>query len=178
MRKNSIRTNLLMSIILTVSSIIVPLVTFPYVSRILLPQGMGKVSFATSIITYFSLVAQLGIPTYGIKAVACTKDDNEKMSKVVKSLMVINICACAIVYGFFLLLLFNVHRFANDKLLYLILSISIITDTLGVEWLYKGLEKYTYITIRSVIFKVIAMSCIFCWLRKILIIYDMRFSQY
>ncbi len=166
MRKNSIRTNLLMSIILTVSSIIVPLVTFPYVSRILLPQGMGKVSFATSIITYFSLVAQLGIPTYGIKAVACTKDDNEKMSKVVKSLMVINICACAIVYGFFLLLLFNVHRFANDKLLYLILSISIITDTLGVEWLYKGLEKYTYITIRSVIFKVIAMSCIFLLVKE------------
>lgn len=53
-----------MNAILTMSQFIFPLITFPYVSRILLPEGTGKVSFATSVITYFAMFAQLGIPTY------------------------------------------------------------------------------------------------------------------
>ena len=105
MVKNSIKTNFIMNIILTVLSIIVPIITFPYVSRILLPQGIGRVSFATSLITYFSLIIQLGIPTYGIKAIACTRDDNEEMSKVVKSLMIFILYLCIIVFTIFLFLL-------------------------------------------------------------------------
>lgn len=165
MAKNSIKTNFLMNTLLTVLSMIVPFITFPYVSRILLPEGIGKVSFATSIVTYFSLVIQLGIPTYGIKAVACTRDDNEKLSKVVKSLMIINLCMCIIVYGLFLILLFCIPKFIINRPLYLILSITLISDTLGVEWLYKGLEKYKYITVRSLIFKFIAMCCIFMFIK-------------
>lgn len=63
MKKNkSIKLNFIMNVILTMSSFIFPLITFPYVSRILLPEGTGKVSFATSLISYFSMFAQLGIP--------------------------------------------------------------------------------------------------------------------
>lgn len=65
MKKKSIKLNFVMNIILTMSSFIFPLITFPYVSRVLLPVGTGKVSMATSVITYFSMFAQLGIPTYG-----------------------------------------------------------------------------------------------------------------
>lgn len=166
MIKSSIKTNFIMNTILTVLSIIVPIITFPYVSRILFPQGIGKVSFATSIITYFSLVIQLGVPTYGIKAVACTRDDNEKMSRVVKSLMIINLSMCIIVYGIFIILLFGIPKLFENKLLYFVLSITFITDTIGVEWLYKGLEKYKYITVRSLIFKFIAMCCIFMFVKN------------
>lgn len=166
MVNNSIKTNFIMNAILTVLSIIVPIITFPYASRILLPQGIGKVSFATSIITYFSLIIQLGIPTYGIKAVACTRDDNKKMSKVVKSLMIINLSMCAIVCSIFLVLLFYIPKLNENKTLYLILGITLIADTLGVEWLYKGLEKYKYITVRSLIFKFISMCCIFMFIKN------------
>ena len=108
MVKGSIKTNFIMNTVLTVLSIIVPIITFPYVSRILLPQGIGKVSFATSIITYFSLVIQLGVPTYGIKAVACTRDDADEMSKVVKSLMIIYLCVLLfIVFFLFCFLIFR-----------------------------------------------------------------------
>ena len=65
MKKKSLKVNFMMNIILTMSSFIFPLITFPYVSRILLPTGTGKVSFATSVVSYFSMFAQLGIPTYG-----------------------------------------------------------------------------------------------------------------
>lgn len=67
--------------ILTVSSMIFPLISYPYVSRILMPSGMGKVAFATSIVTYFSMFAQLGIPTYGIRTCAKVRDDKKSCQK-------------------------------------------------------------------------------------------------
>ena len=72
----SIKINFVMNSILTMSSFIFPLITFPYVSRILLPSGIGKVSLATSVITYFTMFAQLGIPTYGIRACAKVRAPN------------------------------------------------------------------------------------------------------
>lgn len=77
-----------MNVILTMSSFIFPLITFPYVSRILLPTGTGKVSFATSVVTYFSMFAQLGIPTYGIRACAKVRDNREELSKVVSRFII------------------------------------------------------------------------------------------
>ena len=66
-RQISIKKNFIMNTLLTMSGFIFPLITFPYVSRILLPAGTGKVNFATSLINYFAMFAQLGIPTYGIR---------------------------------------------------------------------------------------------------------------
>src|SRR5699024_10572152 len=127
--------------LLTMSSFIFPLITFPYVSRILLPAGTGKVNFATSVVNYFAMFAQLGIPTYGIRACAKVRDNKEKLSKTVHELLFINIFMCILVYIVFFIALFSVPRLAQDKLLYLIIGISIILNALGVEWLYKALEK-------------------------------------
>ena len=75
---HSIRFNFLMNFILTASSFVFPLITFPYVSRVLMPEGIGKVTFATSVISYFTMIAMLGVPTYGIRACAQVRDDKEK----------------------------------------------------------------------------------------------------
>ena len=85
MKKKSLKVNFMMNIILTMSSFIFPLITFPYVSRILLPTGTGKVSFATSVVSYFSMFAQLGIPTYGIRACAKVRENRENNSASDKS---------------------------------------------------------------------------------------------
>ena len=79
-KERSVTFNFIMNFILTASSFIFPLITFPYVSRVLLPVGNGKVAFATAVITYFSMVSMLGIPTYGIRACAQVRDDKEKLS--------------------------------------------------------------------------------------------------
>lgn len=160
-KKQSLKLNFIMNIILTMSSIIFPLITFPYVSRILLPEGTGKISFATSVITYFTMFAQLGIPTYGVRACAKVRDDYEELSKTVHELFLINIVMCTITYFVFFLTLFNVTRLEEEKELFLVMSVMILLNSVGMEWLYKGLEQYTYITIRSVIFKVIALVAMF-----------------
>ena len=69
-----------MNMLLTTSAFIFPLVTFPYITRVLLPEGNGKIAFANSVINYFSMFAMLGIPTYGIRACAQVRDDREQLS--------------------------------------------------------------------------------------------------
>lgn len=150
-----------MNVMLTMSSFIFPLITFPYISRILLPIGTGKVSFATSIVTYFSMFAQLGIPTYGIRACARVRDSREELTRTAQELLSINLIMSVISYAVLFILVLTVPRFRAEKNLYVILSFTIILTAIGMEWLYKALEQYTYITIRSVIFKFIALIAMF-----------------
>lgn len=160
-RNKSLKLNFLMNVMLTMSSFIFPLITFPYISRILLPIGTGKVSFATSIVTYFSMFAQLGIPTYGIRACARVRDSREELTRTAQELLSINLIMSVISYAVLFILLLTVPRFRAEKNLYVILSFTIILTAIGMEWLYKALEQYTYITIRSVIFKFIALIAMF-----------------
>lgn len=158
MQKNkSIKINFIMNCILTLSSIIFPLISFPYVSRILSPAGIGKVSFATSVITYFSMFAQMGIPTYGIRACSQVRDDKRKLNTTVRELLTINLILCVCVYVIFFAMLLIVPRFREDKTLLIIVSLSIGFNAIGVEWLYRALEEYTYISIRSIVFKFVAL---------------------
>lgn len=157
----SVKLNMIMNAILTMSNIIFPLITFPYATRILLPSGMGKISFAASIVAYFSMFAQLGIPTYGVRTCAKIRDDKEKLSKTVQELLLINIITVLISYAVFASAILAVPRFNREKELLIIMGISILLNAMGVEWLYKALEQYSYITIRSIIFKVVALLSMF-----------------
>ena len=165
-RRKSIKLNFVMNAALTMSSIIFPIITFPYVSRILMPSGTGRVTFATSLISYFSMFAQLGIPTYGIRACAQVRDDKGKLSKTVQELLIINLIMSFFAYVFLAIALITVPRLFEDRILYIIISSTILLNVVGMEWLYKGLEKYSYITIRSVIFKFIALIAMFVFVHK------------
>ena len=165
-KNKSLKLNFLMNVMLTMSSFIFPLITFPYVSRILLPIGTGKVSFATSIVTYFSMFAELGIPTYGIRVCATVRDDRKKLSKVAQELLIINLVMCILSYAILFIAIFTVPRLREEKNLYIILSFTIILTSIGMEWLYKALEQYTYITIRSVFFKFVALIAMFLLVHK------------
>ena len=161
MKQKSIKINFIMNMILTMSSFIFPLITFPYVSRILLPVGTGKVSFATSLISYFSMFAQLGIPTYGIRVCAKVRDNREELTRTVQELLTINLVMSVLSYIALFIVLTFVPRLQADKPLYIIMSFTIILTSIGMEWLYKALEQYMYITVRSVIFKFIALIAMF-----------------
>lgn len=160
-QKRSLKLNFVMNAILTMSSFIFPLISFPYVSRILLPEGTGKVSFATSLIAYFTMFAQLGIPTYGIRACARVRDDRNALTRTAQELLIINLVMTVLSYvGLFLALVF-IPRLRSERPLYLLVSLSMIFNTIGMEWLYKALEQYTYITIRSIVFKLVALLAMF-----------------
>lgn len=165
-KQKSIKKNFIMNVILTMSSFLFPMITFPYVSRILMPVGMGKVSFATSLIYYFGMIAQLGIPTYGIRACAKVRDNREELTRTAQELLIINLIMNVLTYGALAVVLLVVPRLHYDRLLYIIVSFSIILTSIGMEWLYKALEQYTYITVRSIIFKGVALVAMFLLVHK------------
>ena len=166
MGQPSIKKNLLLNGILTMSAFIFPLITFPYVSRILLPVGTGKVSFATSLISYFNMFAQLGIPTYGIRTCATVRDDREKLTRTAHELLFINVIFSLIAYIFLAGTLIFVPRLQEDRSLFIIVSATIILNAIGMEWIYKALEQYSYITKRSILFKFIALVFMFLLIHK------------
>ena len=159
--KKSLKVNFIMNTILTMSAFIFPLISFPYVSRILLPEGTGKVSFATSLISYFVMFAQLGIPTYGVRACAKVRDDKRLLSKTAHELLTINLVMTAISYAALAVALIFVPRLREDRLLYIVVSATVFFTSIGMEWLYKALEQYTYIAVRSIIFKAVALVAMF-----------------
>lgn len=160
-KQKSLKLNFIMNIILTVSTIVFPLIIYPYISRILLPEGVGKIALALSIFSYFIIFSQLGIPVYGLRIVAQLRDDRKSLIKAVHELFIINMVTTFIAYIALFLTIFLVPQLKEEKLLYIIMCSSIFLNTIGMEWLFKGLEEYTYITVRSIIFKIIGLILVF-----------------
>ncbi len=155
-----------MNALLTMSGFAFQLISFPYVQRVLLPDGTGKVSMATSLIAYFSMLAQLGIPTYGIRACARVRDDRAQLTRTVHELLGINLAMDAVAYGLLAVALAVIPRLAEERLLYVIVSATILLNSIGMEWLYRALEQYRYITVRSVAFKLVALGAVFLLVRE------------
>nr|WP_317377424.1 flippase [uncultured Faecalimonas sp.] len=161
MKERSVKFNFIMNFIFSVSQFLFPMITFPYVSRVLRPEGNGSIAFATSVISYFTMIAMLGIPTYGIRACAQVRDDKEKLSRTVHELLLINFVMSLVCYIAFGISMFTVERFQRDKLLLVISSAAILLNVIGVSWLYAALEQYAYITVVAILFKVIAIGMMF-----------------
>ena len=158
---NSLKKNFIFNSIYSVSAFIFPLITYPYISRVVQPSGVGAVSFATTFISYFNMFAQLGIPTYGIKQVAKVRDSQEELNRTVKEIFSINVITTVVAYVFLVISLLFIEKIRNDRVLIAIISITILLNTVGMEWLYKGIEKYQYIATRSLIFKVFSVFGLF-----------------
>lgn len=166
LRIHSVKFNVLMNMIITSSSLIFPLITIPYASRVLGAGGMGAVAFAQSVSSYFSLVAILGVTYYGVKVCAEVRTNRLALSKVVKEILIILLCSTLVVYLAYTICIFTVPRFISEKALFLEFGVTIWLTSFGMEWFYQALEQYSYITIRSVAFKIIALILMFVLVRN------------
>lgn len=162
----SVRYNFIMNFILTASSFIFPLITFPYISRVLLADGNGKIAFVTSYVNYFLMFASLGIPTYGIRACAKLRDDAKKLSTCVLEIMTINVITTILVAIVYVLTLFFVPRLFADRTLFLINTLTLFLNLIGVNWLFQALEQYEYITKRSLAFKLLSLVLMFIFVHN------------
>ena len=152
---------MVMNVILTLSSIIFPVITLPYVTRVLGAEGVGRVYFASSVIAGFAMFAEFGIPVYGIRACAKVRDDRRELSRTVREILMINLITCTAAYILLAVMLVTVPKMAAERTLLIIMSSTMLLNCIGAEWMYKALEKFTYITVRSIIFKIIALAAMF-----------------
>lgn len=165
-KQKSIIYNFIMNSILKMSSFLFPLITFPYISRILGAEGNGKIAIADAFVSYFVMIASLGIPTYGIRVCAQCRDDKEKLSKVVHELLIISTIMTILSYVILYALVFFVPAVNEKKTLIFIYSITIVLSTFGIEWFYQAIEQYGYITYRNLIFKIISIGLMFAFVKE------------
>lgn len=167
MRKiHSVKYNFIMNFILTATTFIFPLITFPYVSRVLGPEGNGRVAFVSSVANYFIMIAHLGIPTYGVRACAAVRDDPKKLSKTIQEIFIINSVATFIVIISYIASMFIIPRFRDDRALFIINGINILLNLFGMNWVFQALEEYDYITFRSIAFKILSVLLMFILVKK------------
>lgn len=166
MKIHSVKFNFIMNFILTVSSIIFPMITFPYISRVLLPEGNGKIAFVSSVTTYFTMFASLGIPTYGIRVCAGLRDNKEKLSKTAQELLIINAVTMALTCVIFLVLILVIPEFNEEKELFIIYMIGMIISMFSMNWLYSALEQYSHITVCNLIVKTIFLGSVFLLIKR------------
>ena len=156
----SIKHNFILNNVRLLMNLLVPMVLFPYVSRVLGPGSLGKVEFANSIVSYFVLFTSLGIPTYGIREIARTRDDKEGYSKVVHELSSILAVTCIVGYALYFGAIYLIPNFRSDLYLFFVVAPSIFLTDFSYDWFFQGIENQSYITKRYIFVKIIQVILI------------------
>ncbi|MCM8709408.1 flippase [Clostridium sp. SYSU_GA19001] len=161
MRQKSLIKNYVYNVSLTLLNMLFPIITFPYVSRVIGAVGVGKVSYATSIVNIFLIFASLGIPVYGVREIAKARDNKIKLSKVFSEIFLINTIAGIVSSVVYYTAVLSLDYFWNERILFLLLGSLLILNIFSIDWMYQGLENYGFITIRSIMFKIISIVLLF-----------------
>lgn len=164
-KQKSLKLNMVLNVIKGAMSVIFPLITFPYISRVLGADGVGKYNFAASIISYFVLIAGLGINTYAIREGAYVRDDSSKLKELADELLSINIISTVAAYILLFVLMALWSKLDAYKAVLIILSLQLIFKTIGIEWIYSIYEDYLYITLRSIAFQFLSLVLMFLLVR-------------
>lgn len=166
-RHKSLFKNYIFNMLKTCSSILFPIISFTYSARILGVDGVGEVNFAKSIISYFTMIAMLGMNYYGTREAARLRDDKDKLSKYCHEMLLINSTTTMIAYVLLAVSMISIVKLHNYETLLLVNSIAIILQGMGMEWLYQAVEEYRYIAIRTMIFQLIALVMMFIFVRDV-----------
>ena len=165
-KKKSLKKNAVLNSVRNILRLIFPLITIPYVSRILGVEKVGEYSFSYSIISYFILLSKLGIETFAVREGAKYRENKKKFSIFASEVFTINILSTLLSYILLIICLLVVPQIGEYKLLIEILSLEILLTTLGCEWIYIIYEDYTYITTRSIVFQIISVILLLSFIKN------------
>ncbi len=165
MSNKRIKKNTFYSIIKSCSTILFPLITFPYITRVLRTENVGKVNFSISIVSYFSLIASLGITIYAVRECSKVKKNKNDLEKIASEIFSINICTTIISYIALFVLLLNAKSLVSYRGLICILSSAIGFTTLGADWLNTAMEDFKYVTIRTFLFQLLSLLLMFTFVK-------------
>ena len=157
MKRKSIKKNYLFNLAYQILILITPLITTPYLSRVLGADGVGSVSFAESIVSYFSLFAYMGISTYGQREISYVQDSKEKRSIIFWNTKILSFVTATIVLCVYACFVF----FQDNSLIYIILSMNLVAVFFDITWFFQGLEEFGKIVFRNIIFRIVNIFYIF-----------------
>ena len=166
MELHKTKENTVFNMVKSISGIIYPLITFPYISRVLLAENVGKVNFGNSVVSYFTLIASLGVTTYAVRECSRYRSDRDGLERVSSEIFSINIWSTLVAYCALAVTLFCARSLDNYRELIIIQSTTIVFTTLGADWLNTAMEDFKYITIRTVLMQVFSIMLMFIFVRK------------
>lgn len=161
----SVKANYLFNLINSGSQLLFPLITFSYVSRIMLADGIGQVNFFQSIISYISLLTCLGIPMYAIREVAKVRDNATEMTRTTVEILLLHAFLSLMGYVAVSVICMTVTQVQTDIPLFLLLSTTIFFTAIGCEWFYQGIEDFKYVAARGLLIKVVSVVLLFLVVR-------------
>ncbi len=165
-RSDSVKKNTLLGILIALSTYMYPIATFPYVTRILGPEGLGQVSFVASFAAYFVLVAQLGMPIYGLRSCSLVKENRPALQRIVAELFLVHV-----VLGFVAVILYSCAVIATltakeNLLLFLFYGVSVLLCMTDCEWVYKATGHYSFLALLHAAFRLVAIIAVFVLVRN------------
>ncbi|OUQ31576.1 oligosaccharide flippase family protein [Massilimicrobiota timonensis] len=160
---SSIKKNFLYNAFYNILTLILPLITAPYISRVMGPERIGEYSYAYSIASYFGLFILLGLNNYGNRTIASIKDDLDKLNKSFWSIYFMQFIASILVIAIYLI---YAMFFAENSLMAFIQTIYIISVALDINWFFFGLEQFKLTVTRNTVIKIITVLSIFIFVKQ------------
>ena len=157
----SLKLNAILNVIRQLSTLVFPLITFPYVTRILQSENYGKINYSSSINSYFALIAALGFSLYAMREGAGLRDNKKDFTNFANQIFTLNIGSTIVAILLELIFLLFWKGKIEYKILMAIYCVGYICSTLGVEWICNIYEDYLYITIRTIIIQILSMILLF-----------------
>jgi Membrane protein involved in the export of O-antigen and teichoic acid len=143
------------------STYIFGLIVFPYISRVLGVNMIGRINFADQTVYYFRIIAAMGISTVGIREIAACGNDRERRSQVFSDIFSFILVMAIVAVVALVVLTFTIPKWTAIKDLLIVGSFYIFFSSMMVEWFYQGMENFKYVTIRSIVVKVIYILLVF-----------------
>ena len=162
MGKKSVAKNYIYNVLYEILAIIIPLITTPYLSRVLGAEKIGIYSYTLSIVTYFILFGSLGVAMYGKREIAFVQKDEDKRSKTFFEILIFRFITLSISMIIFYFV-FCSH--GDYQTYYKILLLEIIANMVDISWYFQGLEEFKKTVIRNVIVKIISAASIFIFVK-------------
>lgn len=156
-RQRSMGLNAVLSSIRTLSTIIFPLITYPYITKTLSVSNIGKINFSQSIISYFTLIAQFGISIFAIRTGARIRDDRVAFNQFANKIFSINLISTLVSMVLLLILLILPTKLLEYRDFICILSINVVLVPISVDWIYTIYEDFGYITLRGILIDLLSL---------------------
>lgn len=143
--------------------LLIPLITTPYLARVLGPTGVGINAYTNSIIQYFILFGSIGVNLYGNRQIAFVRDDKDKMTKTFYEIFLMRIMTIVLAYAAFLIFLMTTGSY---HIYYLAQSVSIIAAAFDISWFFMGVENFGVTVLRNLVVKIITLISIFTFVKS------------
>lgn len=156
-----LQKNIVYSAVLTCSTYLVPLLVFPYISRVLGVDGIGAVDFVDSVINYCVLLSMMGMTTLGVREIARNKSNPVLLQQAFADLFSLNLLSTLVVLFVLALMICLVPQLWDKKELFCIGAIKLVANLFWIEWFFKGIENFRYITIRSVVLRLLFICFVY-----------------